>query len=249
MSDTGMPKPDAYNRTLPPEPPPPDDPPLPKVSAALTDDETDFILSTTLRVEQRDDPLVLTFIKSYLECRSCSQASKAAKIQTHQGQTLLRKPEINACINMITQKALMKYGYDASEVIERVKEIAAIDPIEFENADGSFKTNMSQIAPESRRAIKKFKCKNIWGEDSNGMKIVIGQLIEVELWDKMKAVELLGREKNIFKETKVVQHDVTKNMASVLLGSQQKAEKRLAAMGRDVTPQIEGRTDDDKPID
>lgn len=243
-----MPKPGQFNRTLPPEPPPVDEP-LPRVSTSLTDDETDFILSTTLRVEQRDDPIVLKFIKSYLECRSCSQASRDAGIQSGQGQTLLRKPEVHACINTITQKALMKYGYDASEIVERVKEIAAIDPIEFENPDGSFKTNMSQIAPESRRAIKKFKAKNLWGEDSNGMRICIGQLVEVELWDKMKAVELLGREKNIFKETKVVQHDVTKNMASVLLGSKDRAEKRLASMGRDVTPQIEGKVEDDKSND
>lgn len=241
-----MPKPGQFNRTLPPEPPPPDDPPLPRVSAALTDDETDFILSTTLRVEQRDDPVVLRFIKSYLECRSCAQAARDAGITWHQGQTLMRKPEVHACINTITQKALMKYGYDASEIVERVKEIAAIDPIEFENPDGSFKTNMSQIAPESRRAIKKFKAKNLWGEDSNGMRIVIGQLIEVELWDKMKAVELLGREKNIFKETKVVQHDVTKNMANILLGSQDRAEKRIAGRTIDVTPQIEGRIEGDK---
>lgn len=231
----------------PPQPEAFKPPPIPEMQAgdyALSDGETTFILKATLRPDQYEDPKVLHFIQNYLRCRSAAQAAKEAGLAPHVGQVLRLKPEIHACIEQLTQKAVMKYGFDASEIVERVKEISAMDPIEFENPDGSYKTHLSQISPESRRAIKKFVVKNLYGLDANGVRIVIGQLVTVELWDKLKAVELLGREKQIFKETKVHQHDVTQNMASVLLDANRRANARVVGPVIDMTPQIEGRVDE-----
>lgn len=205
-----------------------------KNSAKLTDNEAAFIIRTTLRPDQQEDPQIIKFIMEYLVCRSAPQAARAAGFEGKRGQYLRTRPEIHQCIQSMTEKSVLKLGYDATEVIERVKEIAGLDPIEFENPDGSYKTHMSQITPEARRAIKSFTVKNLWGEDPNGMKVVIGQLIKVELWDKLKSLELLGREKQIFKETRKIEHDVTANMAAVLL------ESKKRALEVDVTPQITG---------
>lgn len=62
------------------------------------------------------------------------------------------------------------------------------------------------------------------------MQIVIGQIIEVELYDKLKGAEMLGPEKEIFKKTTKVEHDVTQNMASVLLESKRIADERAQMM-------------------
>ncbi len=209
-------------------------------SGKLDDTEVMFILRKYLTREQYDDPCIIKFILEYMTNRSTSQAARESGFTSGQGIRLRSNPQIFAALEALTTRSLMKYGYDATEVIERVKEIAALDPIEFENPDGSFKTHMSQIAPEARRAIRKFKAKNIYGEDPNGMRTVIGQLIEVEIWDKMKGLELLGREKNIFKETKKIEHDITSNMASVLLESKKRADQVAGTI--DVTPQITGHT-------
>ncbi len=241
-----FPPPPGSNRTSPPMPDPPkrEEPPPIKSSTALTDDETAFILKTTLRPDQLEDPLVLKYIYSYLTCRNNPQASKDAGIDSSQGRILRRKPEVHACIEAITQKALMKYGYDSAEIVERTKELVNVDPIEFENPDGSFKTNMSQISPEARRAIKEFKCKNIFGQDANGMPKIIGQLVEVKLYDKIKPIEFLGREKQLFKETRVQVHDVTENMASVLLDSKRRAEQRVIGEAKEVI-EITGRVENE----
>lgn len=217
---------------------------FPKPSAKLTDNETTMLLSQHLTTKQMEDYKLIQYILSYLQCRSSGQASREAGVDAYTGRKWRSDPRVHGAIEALTVKAVMKYGYDATEVIERVKEIAGLDPIAFENPDGSFKTNMSQIDPESRRAIKKFKAKNIFGKDANGMDIVIGQLIEVELWDKLKASELLGREVNIFKETRKVEHDLTKNMAQVLLESSKRGEERKQLTERlvneaiDVTPGV-----------
>lgn len=192
----------------------------------LTEDETWLILSTTLRPHQLDDPVLVRWILKYCQCREVAQASREVGIRNDRGYKLRTTPEVHAAIEAITAKAVMKFGYDATEVVERVKEIAGIDPIEFENPDGSYKTSLSQISPEARRAIRKFKVKNIYEKDPNGMPRVVGQLIDVELYDKQKGLELLGREKSLFKETRKVEHDVTENMASLLLESKQRAETR-----------------------
>lgn len=176
-----------------------------------------------LRKDQLDQPKILKFIMAYLECRSQAQAAREAGMDG-KGSYLRSRPEIHAVIEALTAKAVMKFGYDASEVIERVKEISNFDPIEFENPDGSYKTHLSLISPEARRAIKKFKAKNIYGQDANGMQTVIGQIMEIEVWDKLKSHELLGREKNIMKQTTVQVHDVTSNMKDVLLASRRRGE-------------------------
>jgi hypothetical protein len=201
----------------------------------LSDEAMLLIMKSYLRPEQFGNKQILKFILHYITSRSSPDAAEAAGWPRSKGSYYRARPEIHACIEAITATALMKHGYDASEMIERAKEIANIDPIEFQNPDGSFKTHMSQIKPEARRAIKKFKAKNLFGLDNNGMQIVIGQLIEVEVWDKLKGIELLGTEKNIFKKTTRIEHDVTSNMASMLLESGRRADERKVLMSRDVT--------------
>jgi hypothetical protein len=200
----------------------------------LTTDEASFILKATLMPYHQDDPNVIKFIASYLICRDVKQAAREVGITPRDGENLKRRPDIHEAIRQITEKAVLKYGYDANDIVEKVKEIANVDPVEFENPDGTYKESLSQLTPETRRAIKKFKVKNIYETDPNGMKVVVGKLMEVELWDKMKAVELLGQEKEIFKQKKVVQHDVTTNMKDTLLGSARLADEFKMDTMRDV---------------
>lgn len=217
---------------------------VPQVKEAkLTRDETAFILDRCLLPQHREDPNVMRFIASYLICRSVRQAAGEAGITARDGENLKRRPDIHRAIVEVTDKAVLLHGYDAAEVVERVKEIVAIDPGDMQRDDGTFIESLRELAPETRRAIKKFKAKNIWGHDANGMRVIEGKLIEVEFFDKLKGVELLGREKNLFKETKKVEHDLSKNMSSVLLASKALAEESAAGM-REVSDnaQLESRS-------
>ena len=112
------------------------------------------------------------------------------------------------------------------------------DPIAVQNPDGSFKSNLYDIVPEARRNIKKLKVKNLWQQtdDLNGIKskIIIGEVIEYEFYDKLKGIELVGKEKEMFKNTTKVVHDVTKNMQSVLLASSKRADKFIEDNTSDV---------------
>jgi len=121
----------------------------------------------------------------------------------------------------------LKYGFEEAEIVERFKEIAFLDPLEFEREDGTFK-RLAEMSPEARRTIKKIKVKETFETDANGMKVWTGQILEIEFWDKMRAGELLGKgPKEVFKETKTVQHEVGRNMSALLLESAKRAEKRI----------------------
>lgn len=230
--------------------------PVPQPDQDVDEDVVAFVIRTTLLPQHRVDPNILKFIDSYMLCREARQAAREAGLPPQAGPNLLKKHDIFDCISKLTQKLVMKYGYDASEIVERVKEVASVDPIEVYNSDGSYK-KLHEIAPEARRAIKKMKVKNTYFLDPNnqimkdpvtGKPVVESEIIEIDFGEKLKAAELLGREKNLFKESKVITHDVGSNMRNILLESKDRANARLNQM-RDITPQIGARLGEEKTTD
>lgn len=212
-------------------------PPPPGVdkNKSLTEDETHYILMTTLKPKHQSDPTVVEFIREFLICRDVRQASESVGIMARKGERLRREPDVYEAIRRITSKALEKYGYSAEDVVEKVREVTQVDMAAFQKEDGSWVESISDVPSEMRRAVKKFKVKNEYDTDANGMKYVTGRIIEVEFWDKLKAAELLGREKDIFKETRKIELDATENMKDILLGGVDRANERLKNV-KDVTP-------------
>lgn len=235
-----LPKPPGYNAP-PVETPEKASGELNNPSGKLNEDEFFFICKATLLEKHRTDPYVMKFISAYMRCRNVGQASREAGLEYHAGYNLRKRPDIHGCIEALTSKSLMKFGFDASEIVERVKEISEFDPVVLENEDGSFKKSMREIPPEARRVIKKLKVKNVYEkdpEDPNGVgRFKCAEIIEYDFYDKLTAHTLLGREKEVFKEKKVVEHDVTQNMAQVLLDSSRRGEERKNNI-IDVTPAV-----------
>lgn len=194
---------------------------------ALTDNELSVILDITLTTSNRHDPTVLKFIDNFISCKNVAQASHETGIATSLGKSIRNRRDVANAITKLTEKSAVKHGMDGSEIFERVKEVVDFDPVQLMNADGSFKSNLHDIAPEARRVLKKLKVKNLYNqiEDMNGMKskIIVGEVIEYEFYDKLKAAELTGREKEMFKNTTKVEHTVSKDMASILLASKARA--------------------------
>ena len=200
------------------------------------------IMRNTLSPKQATDPFILAFIGNYVHTRDLKQASALSNLSAADGRYLFNIPEIYKCIQKITESAVIKFGYDAEQVVERVKELAFVDIAEIFDAQGRIIENIQEIPPEVRRAIKKFKYKSYFEDDANGVPQYRGRVYEIEMWDKPRSLELLGREKDTFKKTNVIQHDVSKNAAEFLLGSLARADERkreiqapIDIMARDVT--------------
>ena len=154
-------------------------------NSILDSKEVTFILDTTLKQDIRHDPLALKFILSYVQCRDVRQACKTAGINIGVGRKLRQSRDVHLAITKLTEQQVMKYGFDTEELVAKVKDVVFADPVDLENEDGSYKTKLSDLPPETRRAIKKFKVKNLFGQDANGMTVKIGELVEVEMYDRM----------------------------------------------------------------
>lgn len=209
-------------------------------SGELEEVEYDFILNDCLSEKRRYDETVLRYIDSFVRCKNNLQASQECGIDRALGYRIKNYKDVSLAINKLTQRSAVKYGFDASEVMERTKEIADFDPIMVQNPDGTFKNNFHDIPAEARRCIKKLKVKNLWGqtEDINGIKtkIIIGEVIEYEFHDKMKAIDMVGKEKEMFKTTNKVEHTVSNDMASLLLASVERGKKASENI-IDITPE------------
>ena len=199
-------------------------------SGELTQNESSYILDITLNKRNRKNPTVIRFIEEFVRCKSISEASIECNISPREGYMIRHRPDVANAIKKIWEKSTTKYGFDASEIFERVKEVVDFDPVMVMNQDGTFKSNLHDIPAAARRNLKKLKAKNLYNqvEDINGVKrkIIIGEVIEYEFYDKLKAAELAGKEKEMFKNTTKVEHDVTKDMKDVLLASAKRAEER-----------------------
>jgi hypothetical protein len=198
-------------------------------SGLLTDYEWDFILTDCLKPKHRKEPHIISFIESFVRCKNISQAAAEAGVHYSLGYSIRHRSDVSHCIQKIIDKSVMKYGFDATEIMERTKELVDFDPIMIYNPDGSFKDNMHDIEPAARRNIKKLKVHNLYNqvEDRNGVKskIIIGKVIEYEFYDKLKAIDMVGKEKEMFKTTTRVEHAVTKDMASILLASAERGRQ------------------------
>lgn len=205
-------------------------PPKPQESKGeLTQNESSYILDATLKPDSRKCETTLAFIHSFVSCKNVAQASAEVGIHVSLGRRIRNRSDVSNAIQRLIDRSIAKYGFDASEIMERAKEIVDFDPIDLQNPDGSFKSNLHDIPPEARRNLKKLKAKNIYQtvKDMNGMesKIIIGEVIEYEFYDKMKAIDMAGKEKEMFKTTTRVEHTVTKDMAAILLESARRGQQ------------------------
>lgn len=209
-------------------------PPSVKKDASLTEDETMYILTSTLKSKHAADPVVIDFIIEFLNCRDLRQAAEYAGITFKRAKALKAQPDVYECIRRMNSKAVEKFGYSAEDVVEKVKEISEADMRYFQKPDGSWVNNLNDVPREISRAVVQFEVKNIFGTDPNGMPIITGEIIKVKFDSKLKASELLGREKDLFVEKKRVELDATADMKQILLGANMRAEERLKQLERDV---------------
>ena len=193
---------------------------------ALEDSDYLYIFNTTLKKENRSSHTILAFIREYVQCRDIEVTAREVKISVKEARAIRSRRDVSDCIDKITELQVLKYGIDSDELVKKVHDIAVFDPVlVVDKETGACKTNVHDIPLEARRAIKRMKIKNIWEEDMNGIKTVVGEMVEIEFWDKLKATEMVGREFGKFKETTVVEMGPTKDMKDILLESRKRAER------------------------
>lgn len=129
--------------------------------------------------------------QSYLEA-----GYKAKNIRTAESSSsqLLRKPKVEAYLNQQRATISEKSTLDTAEIVSNLSDIATCDIEDLFNIDDSGNITLvpkSDRSKKVRKSIKKIKIKH----DKDG-----NQDIEVELYDKLKATEMLGKHFGMFNQ-------------------------------------------------
>jgi phage terminase small subunit len=109
------------------------------------------------------------------------------------GAELLGKTHVAAFIAAAKAERAAKVDISAERVIREIARAAFLDISKAFNEDGSMKPH-SEIDEDTRRAIAGIEVTEI--RDNDG--VVIGYTKKLKLWDKLRALELLGKHVGMF---------------------------------------------------
>ena len=177
------------------------------------------ILQLYLEPHHAIDPAIIGFIMEYVTCFHVTEAAKAANLTVPQAKKILNKLDVQETIRQLT---LDMKSVTSQEIIERANEIAQVDPADIFNKDGTVR-DIYDIPPAVRRSIKKITVKELWEKDINGISEKVGVIKNIEFWSKDKAIEILGKNEGLFKDTVKHEHDIGSNLAAILLSSEKRA--------------------------
>lgn len=136
------------------------------------------------------------FVEEYLIDLNAAQAAIRAgyspKAAYSIGSENLRKPEIRACIEKAMAERSKRTGINQDRIIMELAKIGLLNPknlINFEEATVKEDATEEDLAAISSVRVKRFPTK-----DGEGVER------EVKMYDKAKALELLGRHLGMFKD-------------------------------------------------
>lgn len=115
------------------------------------------------------------------------------------GQENLTKPDIQARIAELNKSRLEALGISQNRVLEEYAKIAFFDIREVFGVDGGL-LPVKQLDNNSAGAIASIKSSEEWGEDDEGNKVVVGTLKEVKVFDKIRALQDLGKHLGLFEK-------------------------------------------------
>lgn len=164
------------------------------------------------------------FVAEYIACLNATKAATAAgyspKTAYRLGADLLQKHSIQEAIEKAMQNREKRTGITADRVVLELARVALSDVRKLYRDDGTLKPP-SEWDDDTAAAISGLESKEEF--DSDGCPS--GTLKSVKRWDKIRALELLGKHLNLFKDDKqAVSVSVSLGLADI----QREASRRQA---------------------
>jgi phage terminase small subunit len=136
------------------------------------------------------------FVAEYLidlnATRAASAAGYSKKGADVTGSKLLVNPKVSEQIAKKSEKRLEKLELTGERIIDELKKLAFYDPKDLFEDDGSVKL-MRDIPEDCRKALVGFEVAEIFDGATGEQKHAIGLLKKVKQTERIRALELLGR--------------------------------------------------------
>jgi len=145
----------------------------------------------------------IKFADKYFETLNASQSAIYAGFSEDTsrqiGYNLLQREDVQGYIENLRLEQQSKHGVTKDRLIEEYAKIAFFDIREVFDVDGGL-INIKQLDDKSAGAIASIKSSEEWGEDDNGDKTIVGTLKEVKVFDKIRALQDLGKHLGLFEK-------------------------------------------------
>lgn len=136
------------------------------------------------------------FVEEYLIDLNATQAAIRAGYSPESAYSIgsenLKKPEIRACIEKAMAERSKRTGVNQDRIIMELAKIGFLNPKDLVNFDEA--TVKEEAAEEDLAAIASVRVKRFPTKDGEGIER------EIKMYDKSKALELLGRHLGMFKD-------------------------------------------------
>ncbi len=143
------------------------------------------------------------FCQEYLIDLNATQAAVrsgySADTARSVGSENLTKPDIQARLSELNKERSEATGITQKRVLEEYAKIAFFDIREIFDVDGGL-MNVKQMDNNSAGAIAAIKSTEEWGEDEEGRKTITGTVKEIKLFDKIRALDSLGKHLGLFEK-------------------------------------------------
>jgi phage terminase small subunit len=143
------------------------------------------------------------FADRYFETLNGSQsaiwAGYSEATSRQKAYELLNEPEIEEYLTKLKAEYSEKTGITRQRVLDEYAKIAFFDIREIYDVDGGL-INVKQIDDKSAGALASIKSSEEWGEDQYGNKAVVGTIKEVKVFDKIRALQDLGKHLGLFEK-------------------------------------------------
>lgn len=143
--------------------------------------------------------------------QSAIRAGYSNSTARSQGAENLTKPDIQARISELNKSRLEATGISQKRVLEEYAKIAFFDIREVFDVDGGL-INVKQLDNQNAGAIASIKSSEEWGEDEEGNKCITGTVKEVKVFDKIRALQDLGKHLGLFEKDNSQKVDVPKQV-------------------------------------
>ena len=143
------------------------------------------------------------FAEKYFETLNGSEsalyAGYSSKTSAEQGYQLLKREDIQQYLSELRKKEAKKHNVTKERLIEEYAKIAFFDIRDIYNEDGNL-VNIKDLDSKSAGAIASIKSFEEYETDKAGNKNLIGTNKEVRVFDKIRALQDLGKHLGLFEK-------------------------------------------------
>jgi phage terminase small subunit len=167
---------------------------------------------------KKQEFFVAEYMTDFNATRAAIAAGYSEKGAEQTASQLLRNPKVAEEIAKLSEKRLKKLDLSAEMIVAELKKLAFYDPIHLFEDDGSVK-RIKDIPEAMRKALTSFEVAEIFDGETGEQKHAIGLLKKIKVSDRIRALELLGRYKEIQAWSEKHEHNVKITLEALVCGS------------------------------